>query len=153
MNALVSVLAQLDPAEGEVTAAEQIRNAATLTSITLAVLSAFANQRAGSLAVQRSDLGKVTAKNLRRDLFVDTALTGFGVLLLIAAGPLFFTAVGEATPLLQTETALFVLFCLFYIGVGFVVLWVGVTARARGVLLKKKTVKDNLLPALHAAGL
>ncbi|HMJ73677.1 MAG TPA: hypothetical protein VK471_09970 [Solirubrobacterales bacterium] len=150
MSALASILAQGGSAVDEVTTADRVRDAATLTSITLAILSAFATQRATALAKQDGNLGSFTADDLKRDLGVDAGLVVFGVLLLIAAGPLFVAAAGEATPLFRVDTSFFALFCLFYLGVVLVVVWASRTAWKRAGFLKTKTSASNRLSALFA---
>ncbi|HZJ08946.1 MAG TPA: hypothetical protein VFD39_04575 [Trueperaceae bacterium] len=65
-------------------AADEIGNAATLISITLAVLSAFAGQRAASLREQEATgVGHHSHAQLRSAFLLDVALAGFGVLLLL----------------------------------------------------------------------
>jgi hypothetical protein len=137
--------------DAAVNAADQIRDAATLTSISLAVLSALAAQRATSLSAQRVDLGAFSPKQLLTDFGIDAAVTAFGVVLLVAAAPLFLTALGETAPLLSADTALFTLYCVFYVGVAFIVLWVAVTTYRRGRLLKDKTTANSLLEAVRKA--
>jgi hypothetical protein len=128
---------------------DQIREAATFASITLGILSAFAGQRASSLSRQDGHLQDYTAKDLRRDVLLDLFLAVFGLLLLLAAAPLFVAAVDRITPLLEADTAFFSLFCLFYVGVALVVIWVLAMTRKRASLLKTKAGK-NLLSALRA---
>jgi hypothetical protein len=150
MSALPLVLAGVAPCDGEATIAERIGDAATLISITLAVLSIFASQRAATLNRQREQIGSFDAKRLKLDLAIDAGLTVFGALLLIVAGPLFVAAAKEATPLLHTDTAFFGLFCLFYVGAFMVVLWLARTAWRRGGRLKAKTQAASLLGALFS---
>lgn len=131
-------LDQLRQSLGEPTTADEIRNAAGLISITLAVLSAFASQRASSLSRQEGNLGQFQAAELRRDAWVDLVLATFGVGLLLATGPLFVAAGGRAA-LFEVRSAFFVLFCLLYLGIGFVVAWTCATTWRRGALLGEKT--------------
>lgn len=113
---------------------EQIGSAATLLSISLGVLSAFANQRAASVAEQEVDLEPLEKDGVTRDFALDVALALFGVLLLAAGGALFCAALGRATPLFQADTAFFALFCLVYVGIAVVVAWAGDTARRRWIV-------------------
>lgn len=131
----------------EASTTDQIREAATFASITLGILSAFAGQRAASLAKQDGLLQNFSAADLRRDVLFDLALAIFGVLLLLGAGPLFVASWDRMTPLLHTDTAFFSLFCLFYLGVVLVVLWVGTMTVKRMGLLTTKTGK-SLVPSL-----
>lgn len=135
----------------EASTTDQIREAATFASITLGILSAFAAQRAASLEKQGEDLKGIEAATLRRDCLLDLALGLFGLLLLVAAGPLFVAAVDRITPLLATDTAFFSLFGLFYAGVALVVLWISTMARRRSRLLTTKT-KRKLGPSLIDPG-
>lgn len=136
--------AATDPHTGEppATVTDQIREAATFASITLGILSAFAAQRAASLGAQRADLNKFSARTLRRDFLLDVALAAFGLLLLVASSPLFVAAADRITPLLRTDTAFFSLFCLFFLGVLGVVIWVAAMARRRAGRLTAKTHKS-----------
>jgi hypothetical protein len=106
------------------TTTDQIGSAATLMSISLGVLSAFANQRARTVGAQKANLEGLTTTGVVWDLLLDLALGLFGVLLLAAGAPLFDEAADRATPLLHADTAFFALFCLLYIGVAVVVAWV-----------------------------
>ncbi len=138
------LLAVAQSGGGEATAADQIREAATLASISLGVLSAFAGQRAASLGRQNGHIDEFDSRDLRRDLLLDLALVAFGLLLLLAAGPLFVAAFDRATPLLRADTAFFGLFCLFYVGVVLVVVWVGATAWTRRDLLLERSERGLL---------
>ena len=131
----------------EASTTDQIREAATFASITLGILSAFAGQRSSSLAKQDGQLQDFTAAELRRDMLIDLFLAVFGVLLLAAAAPLFVAAVERLTPLFETATAFFSLFCLFYLGVALVVAWVANMTIRRARLLIAKTDK-GFLPSL-----
>ena len=126
-----------------------IREAATFASITLGILSAFAGQRAASLARQDGNLRDFTPKALRGDVLLDLALFIFGLLLLLAAGPLFIASLDRIRPLLHTDTAFFSLFCLFYLGMALVVVWVLVMTAKRAGLLTTKTDK-KFLPSLFS---
>lgn len=128
----------------EASTTDLIREAATFASITLGILSAFAGQRAASLAGQDGNLGNFSAKTLRRDVLLDLALFIFGLLLLLAAGPLFVASLDRIKPLLHTDTAFFSLFCLFYVGMALVVIWVLAITGKRGGLLTTKTSKGFL---------
>lgn len=130
---------------------EQIREAATFASITLGILSAFAGQRAASLARQDGHLADFSRQELRKDVLLDLFLGVFGVLLLVAAGPLFVAAIDRVTPLMHADTAFFSLFCLFYLGVALVVGWLGAMTRKRADLLKTKTNK-GLFVSLSSSG-
>lgn len=69
------------------------------------------------------------------------------LLLLLAMGPLFVAAVGEVSPL-RVSSALEALFCLLYVGIGFVAVWIGGTMRRRAALLKTKANAANRVPAM-----
>jgi hypothetical protein len=143
------LLAAMTGAAEEPSTTDQIREAATFASIALGILSAFAGQRAALLSAQAENLGTVKKpKTLRKDFLIDSALAAFGLLLLLAASPLFVAAADRITPLLETDTTFFSLFCLFYVGVVLVVIWVLAIARKRGKMLKRKSRKTHLLPAL-----
>lgn len=124
MNSLASVAATE-------TVTDQIRNAATLMSISLGVLSAFANQRATTVAAQKADLEGLSKKGVTWDLLLDLALALFGLALLAASAPLFVAAADRATPLFHAGTAFYALFCLLGIGVAVVILWVTTTVARR----------------------
>jgi len=109
------------------TTTEQIRNAATLISISLGVLSAFANQRANSVAAQKANLSGLKKKQVGWDLALDAALGLFGLALLVVALPLTKAAADRATPLFHADTAFFALFCLLNVGIGVVIAWVVTT--------------------------
>jgi hypothetical protein len=64
------------------------------------------------------------------------------LLLLAASSPLFVAAADRITPLLRTDTAFFSLFCLFFLGVLGVVIWVAAMARSRAGRLTAKTHKS-----------
>ncbi|HET7507301.1 MAG TPA: hypothetical protein VFJ53_02985 [Solirubrobacterales bacterium] len=116
---------------------DRIRNAATLISISLGVLSAFANQRANSVADQAGDLTGLTPGGVIWDLVVDCALALFGLALLIAASPLTEVAAEHATPLFHADTAFFALFCLLNVGIAVVFLWIVSTIVRRLIVLSK----------------
>lgn len=139
----LSLLAAATGAAAETSTTDQIREAATFASITLGILSAFAGQRAASLGKQDGHLEDFEPEELRLDVALDSALGLFGLLLLVAASPLFVAAVDRLTPLLHTDTAFFSLFCLFYLGVVLVVVWVVVMAWKRLGLWKTKTGKKQ----------
>lgn len=136
MTPVSFVLAEAQAATAETTT-DQIRNAATLMSISLAVLSAFANQRATTVATQHGHLEGLTKTGVVWDLLLDLGLGLFGVLLLTAGAPLFGAAADRATPLFHASTAFFALFCLLYIGIAGIVGWVLTTVVRRCVVLCK----------------
>jgi|GEM_PF-6757471 len=110
---------------------DQIKNAATLMSISLGVLSAFANQRATSVATQKAKLEGLSKQGVLWDLLLDLALALFGLALFVASAPLFKAAADHATPLFHADTAFYALFCLLEIGVAIVILWVVTTVVRR----------------------
>ena len=130
MNALASAIA------AEIVA-DQIKSAATLMSISLGVLSAFANQRATTVAAQKANLEGLTGQAVAWDLLLDLALALFGLALLAASAPLFEAAADRATPLFHADTAFYALFCLLGIGVAIVILWVVTTVVRRCKVLRE----------------
>ncbi|MEX1141476.1 MAG: hypothetical protein WD993_08555 [Thermoleophilaceae bacterium] len=143
-------LAQAGQVSAEVSTEDQIRNAATMISITLAVLSAFTTQRATSAKAQDGTLERFREDELKRDLALDVALATFGTFLLVAAAPLFAGAVDRLAPVLQADTAFFALFGLVYVGVIGMVVWTWRIAHKRSRMLKTKTNK-SLIGALRSS--
>jgi hypothetical protein len=131
----------------EPSTADQVRNAAVLISLTFAVLSAFATQRATSLGKQDGSLGDFDEKELRRDTWIDIGLAVFGLLLLVALSPLLVAAVAEIT-LLEVKSAFFVVFCLLYAGLAVVLLWIARTMWRRVSLLGTKASRAPAIRAL-----
>jgi hypothetical protein len=136
-------LDELRKAIGEPTLDDEIRNVASLVSITLALLALFTNQRAQSLASQGQNLKPLRPRELRRDVVIDTALVVFSLAALTVMGPLARSAVSDLA-LVSRDGVLPGMFCLLYLGFTFVSLWELTIAWRRTGLLKTKTGRSRL---------
>jgi hypothetical protein len=130
-------LDQLQRALAKPTDASRVRDATTLVSISFAVLSAFTTQRATSATKQGEDLSAVTRARLRLDLAIDVGLLVFGLLLLVALGPLFTTSVANWT-FWDTGSAFFGAFALLYLAIALTLSWLGYVVRKRAKVLSDK---------------
>lgn len=130
-------LDQLQRSLAQPSDASRVRDAATLISISFAVLVAFTTQRATSAAKQADDLAAASVGQLRFDVAIDGALLLFGTALLVALGPLFAASVDQWT-FWKTDTAFFGAFALLYVAIVFTIGWLGYTMRKRLRVLADK---------------
>lgn len=137
-------LEELRKAIGEPTLDDDIRNVATLVSITLALMALFTNQRAQSLARQGANLKPLKPTELRRDVLIDSALVLFSLCALTVMGPLARSAVSDLA-LVSRDGVLPGMFCLLYLGFAFVSLWELTIAWRRTGLLKTKTGRSRVV--------
>jgi hypothetical protein len=126
MSPAPPTIQQLQGLVAKPTIEDDVRNAATFLSITLALLTAFANQRAASLVAQDGTLASFTVKQLRLDLAIDVALLCFAGAALIAIAPLAVVAAKHVS-LFHEHTAILSAFCVLFVGVVLIAGWLAHT--------------------------
>jgi hypothetical protein len=137
MSSAPLTIQQLQRLSSKPTIEDDVRSAATFLSITLALLTAFANQRAASLVAQDGKLGSFTLQQLKRDLKIDVALLCFAGAALIAIAPLAVVAAKHIS-LFHEHTAILSAFCVLFFGVGLIACWLVHTAWNRWRNVKAK---------------